>query len=78
MDFENIKYHVGLLSPEQLLELHRLTLALMDRQALKRFPVDLELAYKSFIYCLSLHVKVPPHLGALQPETQRDIIRACL
>lgn len=76
MDFENIKYHVGLLSPEQLLELHRLTLALMDRQLLKRFPVDLELAYKSFIYCLSLHVKVPPHLGALQPETQRDIIRA--
>lgn len=76
MDLETIKRYVGLLSPEELLELHRLTVALMERKSLKRFPVDLELAYKSFVYCLSLHVKVPPHLGALQSEAQRDVIRA--
>lgn len=76
MSLDSIKTELRLLSSEELLELLRLTSAILETKRSKQFPVELEFAYRGLSYPLSLHVKIPPNLGVLKADMQKEVVSA--
>ena len=74
MDFEDIKRELRFCTPEQLAELQSLVNTLIAAKKEVAIPLQLDLAYRGWIYPLSLHVDVPPSLHSVHGPLRKEIV----